>query len=70
MVGITHLGASDASTTWDFAFLWGVVGFSGVDLAGALGLAGELVGVDPAIGARTGLPLRRVPAVNTLSRCL
>ena len=70
MVGITHLGTSDAIFTWDLAFLWGVVGFRGVDLAGALGLAGELVGVDPATAAWAGLPLRRVPAVNTLSRYL
>ena len=71
MVGITHWGTSEAKVLCGLALLRGVADFSRAGLAGVLGLAGEPVGVDVApLGGRTGLPLRRAPAVKTLSRYL
>ena len=69
MVGSTHFGTSGAITTWAAPFRRAVVGLSGTGLTGVLGLIGELVGVVVAL-FRAGLPLRRVPAVSALSKCL
>ena len=69
MVGSTHFGTSVVMTAREVVFRREVAGFR-VDLAGVLGLAGELVGVNIFPLVRAGLPLRRVPAVNALSKYL
>ena len=69
MVGSTHFGTSRAVFAWAAPFRRAMAGLKGVGLAGVLGLTGELLGVVVAL-FRAGLPLRRVPAVNALSRCL